>query len=88
MSARLSRPPALGPLEAYAMQFGHFSPDAGQAVGLSQPSVPSAAATRTIPEILTALVQAQCAELQRLQVFLCKAVWNAEAVNALGAAGT
>ncbi|MDB5869323.1 MAG: Transposase [Polaromonas sp.] len=65
-----------------------FAPDAGPTAGLSHVSGWIAAAARPLPKTLTALVgaeplvQAQAAEVQRLQFFLSEAAWDAEAINA------
>jgi len=61
--------------------------DADPAPRLSNVFVRLAAAARPVPKTLTALVgaepliQAQAAEVQRLQFFLSEAAWDAEAIN-------
>ena len=81
MSTRLLRPPAPGPLKAFAVQFDPLLQTPAQRHGfrcvLSGLLLP-----RDRSKTLTALVQAQAAEVQRLQFFLSEAAWNAEAVNA------
>ena len=63
-----------------------FFPDVGSAPWFSNLSVGLAAAARPVPKTLAALAGAeplaQAAEVQRLQFFLCEAVWDAEAINA------
>ena len=87
MSAYLACSPAPEPLEAFAVYLDAFVPDAGPAVGLSNVSVRAAAAARPLPYTLMALVgaeplvQAQAAEVQRLQFFLSEATWDAEAIT-------
>ena len=87
MTARRLCPPAPGPLEAFAAQFDPLLHSFGQRrswrtywTGLLAP--------RDRHKTLTALagaeplVQAQAAEVQRLQFFLSEAQWNTEAFGA------
>lgn len=87
MSARLPCPPAPGPLEAFAVQFDSRFRTLAQRhgfrtylAGLLMPRDRS----KTLTALVGAepLVQAQAAEVQRLQFFLSEASWNAEAVTA------
>ena len=86
MSARLSRPPAPGPLEAYAVQFDPLFQTRAQRHGfrtyLSGLLLPRER-SKTLTALVGAepLVQAQAAEVQRLQFFLSEAAWDAEAIN-------
>ena len=87
MSARLSCPPAPGPLEAFAVQFDSFFLTLAQRHGfrtyLSGLLLPRDR-SKTLTALVGAepLVQAQAAEVQRLQFFLSEAAWDAEAINA------
>ncbi|MDB5845410.1 MAG: superfamily endonuclease [Polaromonas sp.] len=87
MSALLSRPPAPGPLEAFAVQFDPLLKTPAQRHGfrayLSGLLLPRER-SKTLTALVGAepLVQAQAAEVQRLQFFLSEAAWDAEAVNA------
>ena len=87
MSARLSSPPAPGPLEAYAVRFDPLLKTPAQRQGfriyLSGLLLPRER-SKTLTALVGAepLVQAQAAEVQRLQFFLSEAAWDAEAVNA------
>ena len=86
MSARLACPPAPGPLEAYAVQFDPLLKTPAQRQGfrtyLSGLLLPRDR-SKTLTALVGAepLVQAQAAEVQRLQFFLSEAAWDAEAVN-------
>jgi SRSO17 transposase len=86
MSARRSCPPALGPLEAFAEQFDSLFQTLAQRHGfrtyLSGFVLPSDR-SKTLTALVGAepLVQAQAAEVQRLQFFMSEAAWDAEAVN-------
>ena len=87
MSVRLSCPPAPGPLEAYAVQFDPLLKTPAQRRGfrtyLSGLLLPRER-SKTLTALVGAepLVQAQAAEVQRLQFFLSEAAWDGEAVNA------
>jgi SRSO17 transposase len=87
MSARLSCPPAPGPLEAYAVQFDPLLKTPAQRHGfrtyLSGLLLPRDR-SKTLTALVGAepLVQAQAAGVQRLQFFLSEAAWDAEAINA------
>jgi hypothetical protein len=86
MSAYLSCPPAAGPLEAFAVQFACFKrwPNArafdAYLPGLLLPR--ERAKTLTALAGAEPLVQAQAAEVQRLQFFLSESTWDAQAINA------
>ena len=87
MSARFSCPPAPGLLEAYAVQFDPLLKTPAQRHGfrtyLSGLLLPRER-SKTLTALVGAepLVQAQAAEVQRLQFFLSEAAWDAEAINA------
>ena len=87
MSARLACPPAPGPLEAYAVQFDPLFQTLAQRHGfrtyLSGLLLPRER-SKTLTALVGAepLVQAQAAEVQRLQFFLSEAAWDAQAINA------
>jgi len=87
MSARLACPPAPGPLEAYAVQFDPLFQTLAQRHGF-RTYLAGLLLPRERSKTLTALVgaeplvQAQAAEVQRLQFFLSEATWDAEAINA------
>ena len=87
MSARLACPPVPRPLEVYAVQFDPLFQTLAQRHGfrtyLSGLLLPRAW-SKTLTALVGAepLVQAQAAEVQRLQFFLSEASWEAEAVNA------
>ena len=87
MSARLSCPPAPGPLEAFAVQFDPLLKTPAQRHGfrtyLSGLLLPRDR-SKTLTALVGAepLVQAQAAQVQRLQFFLSEAAWDAEAINA------
>ena len=87
MSARLVCPSAPGPLEAYAVQFDPLLQTLAQRHGfrtyLSGLLLPRER-SKTLTALVGAepLVQAQAAEVQRLQFFLSEATWEAEAINA------
>ncbi|CAN5472089.1 IS701 family transposase [soil metagenome] len=87
MSARLLRPPAPEPLEAFAVQFDPLLQTPAQRHGfrtyLSGLLLPRDR-SKTLTALVGAepLVQAQAAEVQRLQFFLSEAAWDAEAINA------
>jgi len=87
MSARLSCPPAPGPLEAFAVQFNPLLKTPAQRRGfrtyLSGLLLPRDR-SKTLTALVGAapLVQAQAAEVQRLQFFLSEAAWDAVEVNA------
>ena len=80
MSARLLRPPAPGPLEAFAAQFDPLLQMPAQRHGF-RTYLSGLLLPRDRPKTLTALVgaeplvQAQAAEVQRLQFFLSEAAW-------------
>lgn len=87
MSARLSCPAALGPLETYVAQFDPLFKTLAQRQGfriyLSGLLLPRER-SKTLAALAGAepLVQAQAAEVQRLQFFLSEAAWDAYTVNA------
>ena len=87
MSARLLCPPAPGPLEAFAVQFDSLFQTLAQRRGfrtyLSGLLLPRDR-SKTLTALVGAepLVQAQAAEVQRLQFFLSEAAWDGEAINA------
>ena len=87
MSARLLCPPAPGPLEAFAVQFDSLFQMLAQSHGfrtyLSGLLLPRDR-SKTLTALVGAepLVQAQAAEVQRLQFFLSEATWDAESINA------
>lgn len=87
MSARLSCPRAPGPLEAFAVQFDALFQTLAQRHGfrtyLSGLLLPRER-SKTLTALVGAepLVQAQAAQVQRLQFFLSEASWDAEAINA------
>jgi hypothetical protein len=87
MSARLSCPPAPGPLEAFAVQFDSLFQTLAQRHGfrtyLSGLLLPRDR-SKTLTALVGAepLVQAQAAQVQRLQFFLSDAAWDAKAINA------
>ena len=87
MSARLLCPPAPGPLESFAVQFDSLFQTLAQRHGfrtyLSGLLLPRDR-SKTLTALVGAepLVQAQAAEVQRLQFFLSEAAWDAEAINA------
>ncbi|CAM3813012.1 transposase [Polaromonas hydrogenivorans] len=87
MSARLACPPAPGSLEAFAAQFDPLLQTPAQRHGfrtyLSGLLLPRER-SKTLTALVGAepLVQAQAAQVQRLQFFLSEAAWDGEAVNA------
>jgi len=87
MSARLPCPPAPGPLEEFAVQFDPLFRTLAQRHGfrtyLSGLLMPRDR-SKTLTALVGAepLVQAQAAEVQRLQFFLSEASWNLEAITA------
>ena len=87
MSARRSCPPAPGPLEAFAVQFDPLFQTLAQRHGfrtyLSGLLLPRDR-SKTLTALVGAepLVQAQAAEVQRLQFFLSESTWDADRVNA------
>lgn len=87
MTARRSCPPAPGPLEAYAAAFddlfGHLAQRRGFRAYLQGLLLPHDR-HKTLTGLAGAepVVQAQAAEVQRLQFFLSESGWDAEAVNA------
>ena len=87
MSARRSCPPAPGPLEAFAVQFAPLFQTLAQRHGfriyLSGLLLPRDR-SKTLTALVAAesLVQAQAAEVQRLQFFLSESTWDADRVNA------
>lgn len=87
MSARLPCPPAPGPLEAFAVQFDSLFHTLAQRhgfrtylAGLLMPRDRS----KTLTALVGAepLVQAQAAEVQRLQFFLSEAAWDVDEITA------
>ena len=86
MAARLSCPPASGPLEAFAVQFDPLLQTRAQRHGF-RTCLSGLLLPRDRSKTLTALVgaeplvQAQAAEVQRLQFFLSEAAWDGEAIN-------
>ena len=87
MSARLSCSPAPGPLEAFAVQFDPLLKTPAQRHGF-RTYLSGLLLPRNRSKTLTALVgaeplvQAQAAQVQRLQFFLSEAAWDAKAINA------
>ena len=87
MSARLPCPAAPGPLEAFSVQFDPLFQTRAQRHGfrtyLSGLLLPRDR-SKTLTALVGAepLVQAQAAEVQRLQFFLSEAAWDGEAINA------
>ena len=87
MSARQPCPPAPGPLEAFAAQFGSLFGSLGRRRSFRH-YLSGLLAPRDRNKTLTALagaepvVQAQSPEAQRLQYCLSEADWSAEALNA------
>ena len=86
MASRLSCPPALGPLEAFAVQFDLLLQTRAKRHGfrtyLSGLLLPRDR-SKTLTALVGAepLVQAEAAEVQRLQFFLSEAAWDGEAIN-------
>lgn len=86
MSARLPCPPAPGPLEEFAVRFDRLFNTLAQRHGfrtyLSGLLMPRDR-SKTLTALVGAepLVQAQAAEVQRLQFFLSEASWDAEAIT-------
>ena len=86
MAARLSCSPARGPLDAVAVQFDSLLQTRAQRHGfrtyLSGLLLPRDR-SKTLTALVGAepLVQAQAAEVQRLQFFLSEAAWDGEAIN-------
>src|SRR5438270_365489 len=87
MTARQPCPPAPGPLEGFAAPFDALFGSLGQRRSFRH-YLSGLLAARDRNKTLTALagaeplVQAQNAEVQRLQYFLSEADWSAEALNA------
>lgn len=87
MSARLPCPPAPGPLEAFAVQFDPLFHTLAQRQGF-RTYLGGLLMPRDRSKTLTALVgaeplvQAQAAEVQRLQFFLSEATWDADTITA------
>ena len=87
MSARLSCPPAPGPLETYAVQFDSLLHTLAQRQGF-RTYLTGLLLPRERLKTLTGLagaeplVQAQTAPVQRLQFFLSEATWDAASINA------
>jgi SRSO17 transposase len=87
MTARRPCPPAPGPLEAYAAGFddlfGHLAQRRGFRAYLQGVLLPHDR-HKTLTGLAGAepVVQAQAAEVQRLQLFLSESGWDAEALNA------
>ena len=87
MASRLLHPAAPGPLEAFAVQFDPLLQTRAQRHGfrtyLSGLLMPHDR-SKTLTALVGAepLVQAQAAEVQRLQFFLSEAAWDGEAIDA------
>ena len=85
MSARLSCPPAPGPLEAYAMQFDSLLKTPAQSDRVFARICPAGCCRTTGPRRSQHWLVPNLSSrprVQRLQFFLSEAAWDAEAVNA------
>ena len=86
MTARLSCPPAPGPLEAYAAAFDELLKNVAQRRGFRE-YLQGLLLPHDRPKTLTGLagaepvVQAQAAGVQRLQFFLSESTWDADALT-------